>query len=134
MLLFITKMPFITLQDVTAKHNYAILICGGVPMHTNSRLQTMSAVQARRAHTAQRGKTNTQRAEAKEMGPAIAVFSALMAGTAALKWPLIFWAALGIGMWLAYKWVSVPVKILLVIASAMTALTAAIPHVFSVWF
>lgn len=123
------------LQNVTKKHNYAILIIGGVPMHTNG-MQALSAKRARRALEAQRdSKTNTQRKA--DAGPLVVSLLTLVVGFVMMKshpeWALLFWTSLGTSMWIAYKQFSAPSRFLLVAASAVTAF-AAITHVFSAWF
>lgn len=131
------KILIITLQNVTAKHNYAILIHGGVPMHTNSRLQALSAAQARSAPKAQRGKTNTQSMAKADAGPLVVALTALAVGFIMMKdhpeWAVFFWVSLGASMLIAYLQFGRLARFLIITASAVTAF-AAITHVFSAWF
>lgn len=103
-------------------------------MHTNGRVRTMSATtQARQANASRNQKANRKGEATNEMGPAVIILTTLVVGAIMTSGKLLIWVTLAGAMWFVYERISATSRILLVAATAATAVSFFVPHV-TAWF
>jgi len=102
-------------------------------MHTNGNLRTMSAAAPNLANNARRDRTSKKK-EAQDMGPAAIMLSILAVGALLTNGKLLVWAVIAFGVWFVYERISSPSRLILVAASAVTALSFLVQNVFSAWY